>query len=116
MTDLLIRFYRFVMVYLHKSIENTFVVSVIVLTRYCMYQATFAVEAYLTEAFTSKPFATLSTYAFVAASWSLDGSVTFVILLELTSTVPEPLGSSIKSMFASPPADPILTPLFLQSL
>ena len=71
----------------------------------------FAVEAYLTEAFTSKPFATLSTYAFVAASWSLDGSVTFVILLELTSTVPEPLGSSIKSMFASPPADPILTPL-----
>ena len=73
--------------------------------------ATFAVEAYLTEAFTSKPFATLSTYAFVAASWSLDGSVTFVILLLLTSTVPEPLGSSIKSMFASPPADPILTPL-----
>ena len=70
----------------------------------------FAVEAYLTEAFTSKPFATLSTYAFVAASWSLDGSVTFVILLELTSTVPEPLGSSIKSMFASSPADPILTP------
>ena len=73
--------------------------------------ATFAVEAYLTEAFTSKPFATLSTYAFVAASWSLDGSVTFVILLELTSTVPEPLGSSIKSMFVSSPADPILTPL-----
>ena len=47
----------------------------------------------------------------IETSWSLDGSVTFVILLELTSTVPEPLGSSIKSMFASPPADPILTPL-----
>ena len=73
--------------------------------------ATFAVEAYLTEAFTSKPFATLSTYAFVAASWSLDGLVTFVILLELTSTVPEPLGSSIKSMFVSSPAVPIVTPL-----
>ena len=73
--------------------------------------ATFAVEANLTEALTSKPFATLSTYAFVAASCAEDGSVTFVILLELTSTVPEPLGSSIKSMFASPPADPILTPL-----
>ena len=72
--------------------------------------ATFAVEAYLTEALTSKPFATPSTYAFVAASWSLDGLDTFVILLELTSTVPEPLGSSIKSMFVSPPAEAILEP------
>ena len=70
----------------------------------------FAVEAYLTEAFTSKPFATLSTYAFVAASCAEDGSVTFTILLELTSTVPEPLASSIRLTFVSSPREPILTP------
>ena len=72
--------------------------------------ATFAVEANLTEALTSKPFATLSTYAFVAASCAEDGSVTFTILLVLTSTVPEPLGSSIRLTFVSVPVAPILTP------
>jgi hypothetical protein len=62
-----------------------------------------AVVATLTLSFTSKPFATLSTYALVAASCAPDGSVTFVILLESTSTTPVPLGLNLRSMFVSPP-------------
>jgi hypothetical protein len=76
----------------------------------------FAVEAYLTESFTSKPFATLSTYAFVAASWSPDGSVTLVILLESTLTVPEPFGLITKSMFVSVPADANVIPFPVAAL
>ena len=70
-----------------------------------------AVVATLTLAFTSKPLATLSTYALVAASWALDGSVTFVILLESTSTTPEPFGLIFKSIFVSLPVVAICTAL-----
>ena len=70
-----------------------------------------AVVATLTDFLTSNPFATLSTYAFVAASWSLEGSDTFVILLELTSTVPEPLGSKTILIFVSLPVEAMVTPL-----
>src|SRR6056300_1473542 len=76
----------------------------------------FAVEAYLTESFTSKPFATLSTYAFVAASWSPDGSVTLVILLESTLTAPEPFGLITKSIFVSVPADANVIPFPVAAL
>ena len=55
--------------------------------------------------------ATLSTYAFVAASWSPEGSDTFVILLELTSTVPVPFGSKTILIFESLPEEAIVTPL-----
>ena len=54
---------------------------------------------------------TLSTYDLVAASWSCVGSVKFVFLLELTSTTPEPLGSKLKSIFASSPCVPSFAPL-----
>ena len=69
-----------------------------------------AVVATLTLSFTSNPFATLSTYAFVAASWSEVGSVTFVILLLLTSTEPEPFGFNTRSMLVSLPVVAISTP------
>jgi len=61
--------------------------------------ATLAVVAYLTEAFTSKPLATLSTYPLVAASEALTGVVTLVISEEATSTVPVPFG--LNTMFPS---------------
>jgi hypothetical protein len=69
------------------------------------------VVAALTDFLTSKPLATLSTYAFVAASWSPDGSETFVILLEFTSTVPVPFGSKTILIFESLPEEAIVTPL-----
>ena len=69
------------------------------------------VVAALTDFLTSKPLATLSTYAFVAASWSPEGSETFVILLELTSTVPVPFGSKTILIFESLPEEAIVTPL-----
>ena len=47
--------------------------------------ATLAVVASLTEAFTSKPLATLSTYPLVAASVAAVGRETLVIFDELTS-------------------------------
>ena len=62
--------------------------------------ATSAVVAYLTEAFTSKPLATLSTYPLVAASEALTGVVTLVISEEATSTVPDPFGSKVILPFA----------------
>ena len=74
-------------------------------------EAKLAVVANLTDSFTSKPLTTLSTYDLVAASWSCVGSVKLDILLELTSTTPEPLGSSIKSMFVSSPVVDNFAPL-----
>ena len=69
------------------------------------------VVATLTDFLTSSPFATLSTYAFVAASWSPEGSDRLVILLEFTSTVPVPFGSKTILIFESLPEEAIVTPL-----
>ena len=73
--------------------------------------ATLAVVAYLTEAFTSKPLATLSTYPLVAASVALTGVETLVISEEATSTVPVPFG--LNTMFPSVFVDVISLPLIV---
>ena len=67
------------------------------ITRYAASKA--AVVAILTDSLTSKPDLVASTYALLAASSSLTGSDTPVILEVSTFTTPVPLGANIKSLF-----------------